>query len=133
MSERVTPDLSAGLREAITDALLTAPATGTTRTLGEEKWDHHPRPGAERGHRYFYGCALCVSDVEALAAAALAVVEPQLAELRERAAAIAPYEHATYGDRSVGYRAGWDACRAAFRAALLIPDDTPTSPTEQPS
>ncbi|MEU9703035.1 hypothetical protein [Streptomyces sp. NPDC047981] len=53
------------LRERIDVALRTTPATGHTHKAGQEKWDHHPRPG-EKGHTYTYICALCRQDTEAL-------------------------------------------------------------------
>lgn len=43
--------------------------------------------------------------------------EQQLATVR----AIEPYSLPTAGDRSVGYRMGWDACLTAVQAALERP------------
>ncbi|MFD8384322.1 hypothetical protein ACFV2X_38370 [Streptomyces sp. NPDC059679] len=65
------------LIERIDLALRTTPSTGNTHTPGQEKFDHHPRPG-EKGHRYTYTCALCRSDTEALAKALVTVFTDEL-------------------------------------------------------
>lgn len=61
------------LRAALDEALRTTPSTGNTHKPGEEKWDHHPKPG-ERGHKYTYTCALCRNDMDALLPALVAAV-----------------------------------------------------------
>ncbi len=62
------------LRAALDEALRTTPSTGNSHKPGEEKWDHHPRPG-EQGHKYTYTCALCRNDLDALLPALVAAVE----------------------------------------------------------
>lgn len=65
------------LKDRIDWALRTTPATGPTHKPGEEKWDHHPKPG-EQGHRYTYTCALCRNDTDALTKALLHVLADAL-------------------------------------------------------
>ncbi len=65
------------LKARIDLALRTTPATGQTHKPGEEKWDHHPRPG-EKGHNYTYTCALCRNDTEALTSALIRVCTDEL-------------------------------------------------------
>lgn len=45
------------LRDRIDLALRTTPVTGHTHKRGQERFDHHPKPG-EKGHTYTYTCAL---------------------------------------------------------------------------
>lgn len=65
------------LVERIDLALRATPATGHTLTPGQEKFDHHPRPG-EKGHSYTYTCALCRNDTEALTKALITVFTDEL-------------------------------------------------------
>lgn len=65
------------LRTQVAEAIRTTPATGHTHKPGEERFDHHPKPG-ESGHKFLYTCALCVGDVDALSDAVAAVVDAAL-------------------------------------------------------
>jgi len=69
------PELS--LRDRIDLALRTTPAAGHTHTPGQERFDHHPKPG-EQGHTYTHTCALCRNDTDALRKALLHVLADAL-------------------------------------------------------
>ncbi|MET9222374.1 hypothetical protein ABZX65_26920 [Streptomyces sp. NPDC003300] len=62
-----------GLAHRIAHLLRSTPSAGWTYTPGQEKWDHH-KGGGNPGHSYSVTCALCVGDVDALAAAVLPLV-----------------------------------------------------------
>lgn len=71
---RLEAELTAWLSEQISGALRTTPTSGHVHQPGDaEKFDHHPAPG-EKDHHFTIGCALCVSDVDALTAAVVEVV-----------------------------------------------------------
>ncbi|AXE76054.1 hypothetical protein [Streptomyces atratus] len=72
--DELDEQLAAWLREQIANALRTTPTSGHVHKPGEERYDHHPKNEAERGHTYTYTCALCTRDVDALTAAVVDVV-----------------------------------------------------------
>ncbi|MFJ2630887.1 hypothetical protein ACIO6U_02835 [Streptomyces sp. NPDC087422] len=111
VEEHRSPATPAGtLRDQIADALRTTPTKGSTYRPGHERFDHHTAPGRP-GHTYLHNCALCRGDLDALADAVLAVVQPHLDEL-------ADYRNRITWETTCGEHARLlDACRAAEERA----------------
>ena len=118
----MTTETQAALRERIAEALRTTPATGHAHEPGQERFDHHPKPG-ERGHRYTYTCALCRNDVDALADALLPVVAELVADRDRLAAEVDRLTDlvARYADRGIanGQRAERAEAKVARALELL--------------
>lgn len=73
------------LRQRIADTIRSIPHAGWTYAPGQEKFDHH-KDRDHPGHTYSITCALCVSDITALANALLPLVAAERADAARQAA-----------------------------------------------